>query len=972
MYFDQFKHQLPDTDPAETQDWLDSLDQIHEQEGDERARFVLYKLLKRSRQLHVGLPPLTQTRYINTISPEQEPFFPGDEQMERRLRRLIRWNAVVMVMRANSRFPGIGGHLATYASAATLYEVGFNHFFRGKEPTLPDGTVGFATSRGGEVGLAADGARTSGDQIFFQGHAAPGIYARAFLEGRLTEENLDHFRQEAMSGGIGLPSYPHPRTLPDFWEFPTVSMGLGPLAAIYQARLNRYIANRGLADTSASRVWAFLGDGEMDEPESLAGISLAAREGLDNLTFVINCNLQRLDGPVRGNGKIIQELEGLFRGAGWNVIKVIWGREWDDLLARDVDGVLVNKMNDLLDGDFQKFSVAGGAYIRQHFFGPDARLRNLVEHLSDEDLARLRRGGHDYRKVYAAYRAATEYRGAPTVVLAKTTKGWALGPGVEARNITHQAKKLSEAELKIFRDRLELPIPDSKLKDPPYFHPGADSEEIQYMLERRRALGGFVPRRVVRAAPLPAPRPEVDAEFAAGSETPVSTTMAFARLLRNLIRDPQIGSRIVPIVPDEARTFGLDPLFKEVGIYTTLGQLYEPVDSDLVLSYREARNGQVLEEGITEAGAMASLQAAATAYATHGLPLIPFYIYYSMFGFQRTGDQFWALADERGRGFVMGATAGRTTLMGEGLQHDDGHSHVLASVIPNIRAYDPAYAYEMVAIVREGIARMYGQGESLGEEAPGASHGQGESRGESLGEEAPGASSHDVFYYITLYNENYAMPKRPEGLTDEQIVRGIYRLLAAPELEGKGSPAKSRAAGGAASGRAASGGADTMPVRLVGSGSILQQVVAARQLLADRGIPAEVYSATSFQQLRADGLAVDRWNRLHPDGPARVAHISEVLTPDGGPVVVATDWIRAYPDLVAPWLPANRLILGTDGFGRSDAREPLRRLFEIDPPHIAAAAIVGLARAGRVSGKEAAAAMRELGVDPDAPDPRSL
>ena len=913
MYFDEFKHQLPDIDPVETQEWLDSLDQIHSQEGDERARFLLYKLLKRARQLHVGLPPLTQTRYINTISPEQEPFFPGDEQLERRIRRLIRWNAVAMVLRANNRAPGIGGHLATYASAATLYEVGFNHFFRGKD----------------------DGA--SGDQIFFQGHAAPGIYARAFLEGRLTEENLDHFRQEALSG-VGLPSYPHPRTLPDFWEFPTVSMGLGPIAAIYQARLNRYLANRGLADTSASRVWAFLGDGEMDEPESITALSLAAREGLDNLTFVINCNLQRLDGPVRGDGKIIQELEGLFRGAGWNVLKVIWGREWDDLLARDVEGVLVNKMNDTVDGEFQKYAVAGGAYIREHFFGSDPRLLRLVKDLSDDDLARLRRGGHDYRKVYAAYRAATEFRGGPSVVLAQTIKGYALGPGVEARNITHQAKKLSEAELRVFRDRLELPIPDDQLHDAPYYHPGPDSQEVRYMLERRRALGGPVPRRVVKAAPLPPPRAEVDAEFASGSEMAVSTTMAFGRLLRNLIRDPQIGRRIVPIVPDEARTFGLDPLFKEVGIYASGGQRYEPVDSDLVLSYREAVDGQVLEEGITEAGAVASLQAAATAYATHGEPLIPFYIFYSMFGFQRTGDQFWALADVRGRGFVMGGTAGRTTLMGEGLQHDDGHSHVLASVIPNVRAYDPAYAYELASIVREGIERMYGHGES---------------RGDSLGEEAPGASSHDVFYYITLYNENYSMPKRPADLTDEQIARGIYRLLEAPKL-----------------GKAARLAGD--PVRLVGSGSILQQVVAARDLLAERRIAAEVYSATSFQQLRIDGLAADRWNRLNPGQPPRVAHVAQVLPPDRGQIVIATDWIRAYPDLVAPWLPASRIVLGTDGFGRSDTREALRRLFAIDAPHIAAAALVGLAREGRIPVSDAEATIRELGVDASDPDPMAL
>jgi pyruvate dehydrogenase E1 component len=903
MYFDEFKNQLPDIDPSETREWLDALDQVHSQEGDERTRFLLFKILKRARQLRVGLPPLTQTRYINTISPEQEPFFPGDEEIERRIRRLIRWNAVAMVLRANNRAPGIGGHLATYASAATLYEVGFNHFFRGKDAKSPGGDPG------------------SGDQIFFQGHAAPGIYARAFLEGRLTEENLDHFRQEALSG-VGLPSYPHPRTKPDFWEFPTVSMGIGPISAIYQARLNRYLANRGLADTSASRVWAFLGDGEMDEPEAVTALSMAAREGLDNLTFVVNCNLQRLDGPVRGNGKIIQELEGLFRGAGWNVIKVVWGREWDDLLARDVEGVLVNKMNETVDGEFQKYSVAGGAYIREHFFGPDARLQRLAENLTDDELARLRRGGHDYRKVYAAYRAATEHRGAPTVVLAKTTKGWTLGPGVEGRNITHQAKKLSEAELRVFRDRLELPIPDAALHDAPYYHPGPDSPEIQYMLERRRALGGPVPRRVVRAEPLPAPRPEVDGEFRAGSEMAVSTTMAFGRLLRNLIRDPQIGSRIVPIVPDEARTFGLDPLFKEVGIYASMGQRYEPVDSDLVLSYREAKDGQVLEEGITEAGAVASLQAAATSYATHGLPLIPFYIFYSMFGFQRTGDQFWALADARGRGFVMGATAGRTTLAGEGLQHDDGHSHVLASVIPNIRAYDPAYAYELASIIREGIDRMYVRGE-------------------------------DVFYYVTLYNENFPMPKRPDGLTDDQISKGIYRLLEAPDLA-KGAKFKGD------------------PVRLVGSGSILRLVVTARDLLAERGIPAEVYSATSFQQLRVDGLATDRWNRLHPGQAPRVPYVSQVLPLEGGQIVLATDWIRSYPGLVTPWLPASSIVLGTDGFGRSDTREALRRFFEIDAPHIAAATVGALARAGKLPVAEAEAAMRDLDVDPDAPDPMAL
>ncbi len=891
LHFDEFKHQLPDIDEAETREWLESLDQVVAEEGENRARFLMFKLLKRARQLHVGLPSLTRTRYINTISPEQEPYFPGDEVLERRIRRLIRWNAVAMVLRANNRFPGLGGHLATYASAASLYEVGFNHFFQGKDH--PGG----------------------GDQIFFQGHAAPGIYARAFLEGRLGEDQLDHFRREV--GGGGLSSYPHPRLMPDFWEFPTVSMGLGPLAAIYQARFNRYLANRGMRDTSQQRVWAFLGDGEMDEPESIAGISLAAREGLDNLTFVINCNLQRLDGPVRGNGKVIQELEGLFRGAGWNVIKVIWGREWDELLARDVDGVLVEKMNETLDGEFQKLSVSTGADVRERFFGPDPRLRRIVEHLPDDDLLKLRRGGHDYRKIFAAYKAATEYTGAPTVVLAHTVKGWTLGPGVEARNITHQAKKLSEAELRVFRDRLELPIPDARLKDAPYFHPGPESEEVRYMVERRRALGGPLPRRVVRSEPLPPPGEAVDSEFAGGSTTAVSTTMVFTRLLRNLIRDPKLGKRIVPIIPDEARTFGMDPLFKEVGIYAALGQRYEPVDSELVLSYREAKDGQVLEEGINEAGSMASFQAAGTSYATHGEPMIPFYIFYSMFGFQRTGDQAWAFGDQRGRGFMIGATAGRTTLAGEGLQHDDGHTQVLASTVPVVRAYDPAFAYELAAIIRAGIGSMYGDGE-------------------------------DVFYYVTVYNENYQQPPKPDG-SDEGIIKGLYRYAAAPDLkEPKGR------------------------VRLVGSGSIMQQVIAARDLLAERfGIAAEIYSATSFQQLRHEALGVERWNRLHPDQPARVPYVGQVLGPDGGPIVVATDWIRSLPDMVARWLPEPYLALGTDGFGRSDTREALRDYFEIDPPHIAAAALTGLARGGDLAPATAAAMIAELGVDPEAADPLS-
>ena len=795
--YGDFKRQLPDRDPSETSDWIDSLDSVVANEGRARAQFILYRTLKRARQLNLGLPPLTQTRYINTISPEQEPDYPGDEALELRIRRMIRWNAVAMVLRGNTRAPGIGGHLATYASAATIYEVGFNHFFRGKD---------------------ADG---MGDQVFFQGHAAPGIYARAFLEGRLNESQLDHFRQEVVPGQ-GLSSYPHPRLMPDFWEFPTVSMGLAPLAAIYQARFNRYLLSRGIKDTSKDRVWAFLGDGETDEPEAMGSLSIAAREGLDNLTFVVNCNLQRLDGPVRGNGKIIQELESVFRGAGWNVVKVIWSREFDDLLARDVDGVLVEKMNETLDGEFQKYSVETGAYIREHFFGPDPRLQELVAHMSDDDIQHLRRGGHDYRKVYAAYDAATKSHGRPTAILAKTVKGWTLGTGVEARNITHQAKKLTEQELKVFRDRLQLDIPDSKLKEAPYYHPGKDAPEIQYMLERRAALGGAVPRRVVVTKTVELPGDSVYGEFMVGSGSQeVSTTMAFSKMLRNLLRDPVVGDRIVPIIPDEARTFGMDPLFKEVGIYSALGQLYDPVDSNLVLSYREAKDGQVLEEGITEAGSSASFQAAGTSYATHAEPMIPFYIFYSMFGFQRTGDEFWAFGDARGRGFLLGATAGRTTLNGEGLQHEDGHSLVVASTIPAIRLYDPAFAYETAVIVREGIERMYG------------------------------VKPEDVFYYLTLYNENYAMPARPDSVGDADIVRGLYLFKAAGDVAGDGSK------------RA------PMRATVLASGPIMMQALRAQNLLAERGIAADIWSAPSYQLLRNEALEADHWNRLHPDEPQR-------------------------------------------------------------------------------------------------------
>jgi pyruvate dehydrogenase E1 component len=886
-----FKRQLPDADPQETQEWIDALDGVVRAHGAERADFLLRKVLKRARQLQVGLPGLVQSRYINTISPEQEPAFPGDEAMELRIRRIIRWNAVVMVLRANHLFAGLGGHLSTYASAASLYEVGFNHFFRGKD----DGQ--------------------SGDQIFFQGHAAPGIYSRAFLEGRLSEAQLDHFRREVVRGA-GLSSYPHPRLMPDFWEFPTVSMGLGPINAIYQARFNRYLQARGIADTSGSRVWAFLGDGETDEPEAVGALTLAAREGLDNLTFVVNCNLQRLDGPVRGNGKIIQELEAVFTGAGWNVIKVVWGREWDALLAQDYEGALVEIMNDTLDGEWQRYSIESGAYIREHFFGKDPRTLKIVEGLSDEAIQGLRRGGHDYRKVYAAYRAAVETTGKPTVILAKTVKGWTLGGGAEARNIAHQTKKLNTEELKKFRDRIQLPIPDRKLGDAPFFHPGPDSEEVHYLLERRRALGGCVPKRIVRAQPLARPSDKVFAEFSAGTreDQAVSTTMAFAKLLRNLTRDPEWGKRIVPIIPDEARTFGLEVLFREIGIYAPGGQKYEPVDSKLVLSYIEKAGGQLLEEGITEAGSMASFTAAGTSYAVHGQPMIPFYIFYSMFGFQRTGDLIWAFGDARGRGFMLGATAGRTTLNGEGLQHEDGHSHVLASTVPNVMAYDPAFAYEVAVIVREGLKRMYVDGE-------------------------------DIFYYITLYNEDYPMPAMPSGC-EEGILKGLYLYRSAVQQ------AKHRA-------------------QLFGSGPILRQVLRAQELLAERwSVAADVWSVTSYAQLRNEALAVERWNRLHPGETARVPWITRQLESAPGPFVAASDFMKTLPDLVARWVPRPFTPLGTDGFGRSDTREGLRRHFEIDAEHIVAATLSSLALEGEIPPATARRALEELGLDPEKPEPR--
>ena len=897
MIFDGISHQLPDIDPTETEEWVDSFDAVLEVHGKARARFLLMKLLERAKETQVGFPATVSTPYVNTIPAGQEPWFPGDEETERRIRAYMRWNAAVMVVRANHVAEGIGGHLATFASSAALYEVGFNHFFRGKAGGQP------------------------GDQVFFQGHAAPGIYARAFLEGRLSEGQLEHFRMElsgAAAGTGGLPSYPHPRLMPDFWEFPTVSMGIGPLNAIYQAHFNRYLHNRGIADTQGSRVWCFVGDGECDEPETLGALSLAGREQLDNLIFVVNANLQRLDGPVRGNGKIIQELEAVFRGAGWNVIKVIWGSRWDELLARDVDGVLLNKMNTTVDGEFQKFATEDGAYIREHFFGPDPRLGKLVEHLSDEDLRTLPRGGHDYRKLYAAYKAATETTGQPTVILAKTIKGWALGPSIEARNSTHQIKKMNVAELKALRDRLKLQdeIADEVLEagEPPFYRPSQDSAEFQYMLQRRKELNGFLPERVVQYRPLPEPDRGVFAEFDNGSgNREVSTTMAFAVMLRGLMRDKSVGRRIVPIIPDEARTFGMDALFKDFKIYAPLGQLYEPVDSKLMLSYSEAKDGQLLEEGITEAGGLADFTAAGTAYATFGEPMVPFFIFYSMFGFQRVGDLIWAAADMRARGFLMGATAGRTTLLGEGLQHDDGQSHLLFSVVPNIRAYDPAFAYETAAIVRDGIARMYGDG-----------------------------GGEDVFYYITLYNENYRMPPKREG-ADQDIVRGLYRFEAAPE-----GPSRR--------------------VTILFSGSASQAAIEARDLLAEHhDVAAELWSATSYKALREEALEVERYNRLHPSQPPRTPYVAEALSNAEGPVVAVTDFMKAVPDQVARWVPAPFLSLGTDGFGRSDTREALRRYFETDAAHVVVAALDGLRQAGEGKAEEVEDAIRRYGIDPERP-----
>lgn len=913
MLFDGSVHQLPDIDPTETQEWLDSLDGVIDARGKTRARYLLSRLLDRARQAQVSFPATVSTPYVNTIPREHEPWFPGDEHIERRIRAYIRWNAAVMVGHANKLADGIGGHLSTFASSASLYEIGFNHFFRGKD----DGTPG--------------------DHVYIQGHAAPGIYARAFLEGRLDTSDLNAFRRELDRPNRGLSSYPHPRLMPDFWEYPTVSMGLGPISAIYQARYNRYLTNRRIDDTSGSRVWAFVGDGETDEPETLGALSLASREQLDNLVFVVNCNLQRLDGPVRGNGKIIQELEATFRGAGWNVIKVIWGSKWDDLLARDTDGALINQMNTTVDGEFQRYTVESGNYIREHFFGPDPRLREMVSHLTDDELRWLPRGGHDYRKLYAAYKAAVENLGSgrPTVILAKTVKGWTLGPEVEGRNATHQIKKLSSDQLRVLRERLYLhdEIPDAMLEsdDAPYYRPPADSVEYQYLMERRRALGGPIPKRVVHVRrPLTLPAPEAFGELTRGSGgQPASTTTSFTRLLRNLARDETFGARVVPIIPDEARTFGMDSLFRELKIYASQGQQYEPVDHDLLLSYVEASSGQILEEGITEAGAMASFTAAATSYATRGVPMVPFYTFYSMFGFQRVGDLIWQAADARARGFLMGATAGRTTLAGEGLQHQDGHSLVLATTVPPCQAYDPAFAYEVATIVRNGLTRMYGPA-------------------------TPGVDP-DVFYYLTLYNENYPQPPAPDPSTvdlglgadlDTAIMRGLYRWQRAPLGQDHGAT-------------------------ILFSGSAQGAARAAVDELANRwGVGAELWSAPSYKALREDALASERWNRLHPTRPQRTPVVTQLLANTPGPVVAVTDFMTLVPEQISRFVTGRPFIpLGTDGMGRSDTREALRRFFEVDTGHIVVAVLSGLMAMGRVTADVVDAAIAAYGIDPDSVDP---
>ncbi|MEW8211862.1 MAG: pyruvate dehydrogenase (acetyl-transferring), homodimeric type [Candidatus Thiodiazotropha taylori] len=877
----------PDIDPIETQEWLDALEAVLENEGVERAHFLIERLVDKARRSGAHLPFSANTAYVNTIPVTKQQRFPGDRAMERRIRSFIRWNAMAMVVQANRISTELGGHISSFASSATLFDVGFNHFFHA--PTK----------------------ERDGDLIFFQGHSAPGVYARAYLEGRLSEEQLYSFRQEV--DGHGLSSYPHPWLMPGFWQFPTVSMGLGPLMAIYQARFMRYLHDRGMVNTEERKVWAFCGDGEMDEPEALGAISLAGRERLDNLVFVINCNLQRLDGPVRGNGKIIQELEGVFRGAGWNVIKVIWGGYWDPLFARDKNGVLLKRMEECVDGDYQAYKAKGGAYTREHFFGKYPELDEMVANMTDEDIWRLNRGGHDPHKVFAAYAEATAHKGQPTVILAKTVKGYGMGVAGEGQNITHSQKKMGEAALKAFRDRFNIPISDDQIGAAPFYKPPADSAEMQYMHAQRSKLGGFLPQRRTKVEAMTVPPIEKFKALLEGSgDREQSTTMAFVRLLNMLVRDKQLGKQIVPIVPDEARTFGMEGMFRQLGIYSSVGQLYEPVDADQVMFYREDKKGQILQEGINEAGAMSSWIAAATSYSNHGVSMIPFYIYYSMFGFQRIGDLAWAAGDMQARGFLIGGTAGRTTLAGEGLQHQDGHSHLVAATIPNCVSYDPAFAYELTVIVLDGMRRMYQQQEN-------------------------------VFYYITVMNENYIQPAMHEGV-EEGIVKGMYLLK-------KGGKQKKR-------------------VQLLGSGTILREVIAAAELLEkDFNVTADIWSVTSFNELRREGLDVERWNTLHPEEDQRQSYVTQQLSGQQGPVVAATDYIRSYADQIRPFVPATYSVLGTDGYGRSDMRSQLRKFFEVNRYYVALAALKSLADQGDLKEEVVTQAIKKYKIDPDKPNP---
>ena len=878
---------IPDIDNQETQEWLDALNAVIETEGVERAHFLIESMIDQARRSGANLPYNATTAYLNTIPTHLQQRHPGNPDMERRIRALIRWNAVMTVLRANEKSPGVGGHIASFQSAATLYDVGFNHFFR------------------------AANDKFQGDLIYFQGHSSPGVYARAYLEGRISEEQLSNFRME--TGGKGLSSYPHPWLMPDFWQFPTVSMGLGPIMGIYQARFLKYLHDRGIADTSDRKVWVFCGDGEMDEPESLGAISLASREKLDNLIFVVNCNLQRLDGPVRGNGKIIQELESDFRGSGWNVIKVIWGSYWDPLIAMDKTGLLKKRMEECVDGEYQNFKAKGGAYTREHFFGKYPELKEMVAAMSDQDIWRLNRGGHDPHKVYAAYAAATSHKGQPSVVLAKTVKGYGMGDAGEGQNITHQQKSMDISSLKAFRDRFDLPISDEDVEKLSFYKPASDSPEIKYMMERREALGGFVPQRKRKGNALKTPPLSTfENMLTATGEREISTTMAFVRILSTLVRDKELGKYVVPIVPDEARTFGMEGMFRQLGIYSSVGQLYEPQDSDQVMFYKEQRDGQILEEGINEAGSFSSWVAAATSYTVNGIQMIPFYIFYSMFGFQRIGDLAWAAGDSRARGFLLGATAGRTTLNGEGLQHEDGHSQLMAAMIPNCVSYDPTFSYELAVIMQDGLKRMI-------------------------------ENQEDVFYYITLMNENYSHPEMPKGV-EADIIKGMYPFSTS-KIKGE-------------------------KVQLMGSGVILREVIEAQKILEnDYGVSADVWSVTSFNELRKDALEIDRWNRMNPDKPQKESHITKLLKKAEGPIIASTDYMKSFAEQIAVFLPHTFVALGTDGFGRSDSRENLRHFFEVDRHYVVVATLKALSDEGKIKSSIVTDAIKKFKLDPNKPNP---